>query len=64
MRSKIDENMVAIRDRCKKSDDLQYQKDISYLFMVIRQREYEIKILQNIKDMGKVEIKYEQQGKN
>lgn len=54
-RKPIDETLKDIHLRYKDQDDTQIQKDISYLFMAIRQKEFEYKQL---------EKKHEQQGKN
>lgn len=54
MRKPIDENLKDIGLRYRDMDDTQIQKDISYLFMAIRQKEFDYKLL---------EEKYEQQKK-
>lgn len=47
MRKPIDENLKDIGLRYRDMDDTQIQKDISYLFMAIRQKEFDYKLLED-----------------
>lgn len=61
-RSKIDPRVEEIQLRYRDQDNTQVQKDISYLMMIIRQREWELKTCMKLYDQLWKEKHNEQQG--